>query len=440
MMNLEEYTDYPCVFNALNTIGLSKLFKDHPSDTNEILRFGCQSIPNALRPTTLKEALMGGHYPGTLVGGFKNIQRNRLRAQNVYTVIGDRDLKTITENDLWLWHMQLHVTIPIYDVRRNQVCRTTRDERTAFEAFKSLNSIALKKLRKMISRVHPILFIAPNFQMNWRKQLHEEDWDDKDHPFNQLLTRNIDKPLFAEYLKGYECNGHLEQEQIDVLKETVDTYKKRLREKKKAKKIHKQKTRMNQPQVDTEEVLNAHLCCLDATKVQGLQALQNAYPRYWVQCLHYLQFHTKISSKMTVRDAIRLGYYPKTIPISAEAVGSSFSSIKRHRERASKWLQHPLATRRIVDVIEDDLWLVHAQITVGDESLFSHKELAALRSMLHRLQKNLPIRSIYGKLVLSVFNWNWRKQYNRCQLNRGSTLDRYLYTRRRDVRLRKYFE
>ena len=152
VMNLEEYTDYPCVFNAMNTIGLSKLFKDHPSDANEILRFGCQSIPNALRPTTLKEALMGGHYPGTLGGGFKNIQRNRLRAQNVYTVIGDRDLKTITENDLWLWHMQLHVTIPIYDIRRNQVCRTTREERIAFEAFKSLNPIALKNLRKMISR------------------------------------------------------------------------------------------------------------------------------------------------------------------------------------------------------------------------------------------------------------------------------------------------
>ena len=393
-MNLEEYTDYPCVFNAMNTIGLSKLFKDHPSDANEILRFGCQSIPNALRPTTLKEALMGGHYPGTLVGGFKNIQRNRLRAQNVYTVIGDRDLKKITENDLWLWHMQLHVTIPTYDVRRNQVCRTTRDERTAFEAFKSLQPIALKNLRKMISSLHPILFIASNFKTNWRQQLHEEDWDNKDHPFNQLLTRNIDKPLFPEYLQGYERNGHLEQEQIDLLKETLNTYKKRLKEKKKAKKIRKHKTRMSQTQVNIENILNPHPCCMDATKIQGLQALQNAYPRYWVQCLHYRQRYTTLSHKTTVRDAIRLAYYPKTIPISAEAVGSSFSSIKRHRNRASKWLEHPLVTKRIVDVIEDDLWLIHAQITVGDESRFAHKELAALRSMLHRLQMNLEVDPI----------------------------------------------
>ena len=66
----------------MKTTGLSKLFKDHPSDANEILRFGCQSIQNALRPTNLKEALMGGHYPGTLIGGFKNIQRNRLRAND----------------------------------------------------------------------------------------------------------------------------------------------------------------------------------------------------------------------------------------------------------------------------------------------------------------------------------------------------------------------
>ena len=88
---------------------------------------------------------------------------------------------------------------------------------------------------------------------------------------------------------------------------------------------------------------------------------------------------------MTVLDAIRLGYYPKTIPISTAAVGSSFSSIKRHRERASKWLKHPLATSRIGDGIEDDLWLIHTQITVGDESRFSHKELAALRSILHHL-------------------------------------------------------
>ena len=439
MMNLEEYTNYPCVFNAMSTTGLSKLFKDHPAEVNDILRLGCQSSPNALRPTTLKEALMGGHYPGTLTGGYSNIQRNRLRAQNVYAVIGDRDLKTINENDLWLWHMQVHVTIPTYDVRRNQVCRTTKDERTAFETFKSLQPIALKNLRKMISSVHPILFIEPNFQMNWRRHLHEEDWDDNDHPFNQLLTRNLDKPLFAEYLQGYERNGHLEQEQIDVLKETLNTYKKRLREKKKAKKVQKQKTRRSQTQIDIEDVLNAHPCCMDATKIQGLQALQNAYPSHWVQCLNYLQFHTKISSKMTVRDAIRLGYYPKTIPISTEAVGSSFSSIKRHRERASKWLQHPLATRRIVDVIEDDLWLIHAQITVGDESRFSHKELAALRSMLHRLQKNLPIRSIYGKPVSSMFNWTWRTQYNRCQWNRENTLDRYLFSGRRDVRLRKYF-
>ena len=438
MMNLEEYTNYPCVFNAMITIGLSKLFKDHPSDANDILRFGCQSIPNALRPTTLKEALMGGHYPGTLVGGFKNIQRNRLRAQNVYAVIGDRDLKSINENDLWLWHMQLHVTIPTYDVRRNQVCRTTRDERTVFETFKSLQPIALKNLRKMISSIHPILFLASNFQMNWRKHLHEEDWDDKDHPFNQLLTRNIGKPLFAENLQGYERNGHLEQEQLDALEEMLDSHKNGLQEKKKAKKIRKI-NRTSQTQVDIEEVLNAYPCCMDATKIQGLQALQNAYPSDWVQCLNYLQSHTKISPKMTVRDAIRLGYYPKTIPISAEAVGSSFSSIKRNRERASKWLQHPLATRRIVDVIEDDLWLIHAQITVGDEDRFSHKELAALRSILHRLQKNLPIRSIYGKPVLSVFNWNWRTQYNRCQWNRGSALDRYLFGRRRDVRLRKYF-
>ena len=107
---------------------------------------------------------------------------------------------------------------------------------------------------------------------------------------------------------------------------------------------------------------------------------------------------------------------------------------------ATSQQQHPLATRQIVDVIEDDLWLIHAQITVGDESRFSHKELEALRSMLHRLQKSLPIRNIYGKPVLSVFNWNWRRQYNRCQWNRGSTLDRYLFGRRRDVRLRKYFE
>ena len=438
VMNPEEYTDYPCVFNAMNTIGLSKLFKDHPSDANEILRFGCQSIPNALRPTTLKEALMGGHYPGTLVGGFKNIQRNRLRAQNVYTVIGDRDLKKITENDLWLWHMQLHVTIPTYDVRRNQVCRTTRDERTAFETFKSLHPIPLKNLRKMISSVHPILFIEPNFKTNWRKHLHEEVWDDKDHTLNQLLTKNLDKPLFAEYLQGYERNGHLEQEQLDTLTETLDTHKKRQREKKKAQKILKQRNQTSQTQVDIEDVLSDHPCCMDATKIQGLQALQNAYPRYWVQCLNYLQSHTKISPKMTVRDAIRLGYYPKTIPISAEAVGSSFSSIKRHRERASKWLQHPLATRLVVDVIEDDFWLIHAQIAVGDESRFSHKDLEALRSMLHRLQKSLPIRNIYGKPVLPVFNWNWRKQYNRCQWNRGRALDRYLFGRRRDVRLRKY--
>jgi len=102
--------------------------------------------------------------------------------------------------------------------------------------------------------------------------------------------------------------------------------------------------------------------------------------------------------------------------------------------------QHPLATRQIVDVIEDDLWLIHAQITVGDESRFSHKDLGALRSMLHRLQKKLPIRRIYGKPVLSVFNWDWRTQHNRCQWNRGSALNRYLFTRRLDVRLRKYLE
>lgn len=438
MMNLEEYTNYPCVFNAMSTTGLSKLFKDHTAEVNDILRLGCQSSANTLRPTTLKEALMGGHYPGTLGGGYSNIQRNRLRAQNVYAVIGDRDLKSINENDLWLWHMQNHVTIPTYDVRRNQVCRTTRDERTTFETFKTLQPIALKKLRRMMSIVHPILFIEPNFQMNWRNHPHEEVWDDKDHPFNQLLTKNIDKPLFAEYLQGYECNGHLEQEQLDALKETLDTHKKRQREKKKAKKLLKQRNQTSQTQVDIEEVLNTHPCCMDATKIQGLQALQNAYPSNWVQCLYYRQLNTRISPKMTVRDAIRLGYYPKTIPISTEAVGSSFSSIKRNRERASKWLQHPLTTRQIVDVIEDDLWLIHAQITVDDEDRFSHKELEALRSMLHRLQKNLPIRSIYGKPVLSVFNWNWRIQYNRCQWNKGSALDRYLFGRRRDVRLKRY--
>ena len=105
--------------------------------------------------------------------------------------------------------------------------------------------------------------------MNWRKQLHEEDWDDKDHPFNQLLTKNLDKPLFAEYLQGYERNGHLEQEELDALKETLDSHKKRLKEKKKAQKILKQRNQTSQTQVDIEDVLSAHPCCMDATKIQG---------------------------------------------------------------------------------------------------------------------------------------------------------------------------
>ena len=328
MFNLEQYTDYPCVFNAMNTSGLSKLFKDHPSDANEILQFGCQSIQNALRPTTLKEALMGGHYPGTLIGGFKNIQRNRLRAQRIYAIIGDRDLNTINENDLWLWHMQLHVTIPTYDIRREQVCRTTRDERIIFEKFKSLKPIDLKNLRKMMTRLHPILVIAPTFRMNWRKDLYEDAWDDKDHPFNRLLTKNIDKPLFAEYLHGYERNGYLEQAQLDALSETLGKYKKRLKEQKKAKRVYKQRKRMNQSQPNVEDILKTYPCCMDATKIQGLLALQNAYPTYWVQCLYYRQQHTKLSAKMTVHDTIILGCYPKTIPSSTKALGSSFSSIK----------------------------------------------------------------------------------------------------------------
>ena len=434
MYNLDDFIDYPCVMSALETKGLAKLFQDYPEDAIAILTFGCRASLLQKHPETLEEAFMAGHYLGTLSGGFKNVQQNRLAAQKVYSIVGNRKLASINENDLWLWYIQTKERIPIYHPRREQVCNVTRAQKIAFERFQALDMRAIGNLRKMISKHHPCLPIAFTYKLNWRVYLDEEYWDDKDHPLNQLLTKNLDKSLFSLYLQGYERNGHLNDAQKERALENYHRGLARQETSRQSKRERKTQRRLANQKMVMSEVVQSHECCINAIKIKGLQSLQTSYPQYWCQILGYRRQVTRlISATLTVKRAICLGYYPKTIPSSSNAPGSSFSSIKRHRKQAAKWLTHPLAKKLVKHVTEEDLWLIHAQISQTREDRFNHKELQSLRSMVFEVQKRLN-----QPIVLSMFNWDWQKIMQRPQAMLHISLQTYLFVHQRDVRLKNH--
>ena len=159
----------------------------------------------------LREVLQMGFLPKTIpthpTACYETTLRARNRAKRFLLFLNDGNIRMsyFHENYLWLLHLQI-----------NRWFLHGKKEMPN----PPINMTDLKVLRRMVynfqvqDNIGEYERILPTFDWNWRRKLkdREELWDDVEHPYNQILIKNYDRPLYKKYIKGMKYAPNLKEE------------------------------------------------------------------------------------------------------------------------------------------------------------------------------------------------------------------------------------
>ena len=424
---------FPCCKDALSRDGLSKLFQEYPDKASILLNLGVESRekPISLYNILLLDALQLGLFPGTVPSlekptGYKNIQKQRLRAQHILKLMnGEQKLHSISENDLWWWHLQLNHEYPSFE---NQ----TKLSRSEYEAKKeefnftkqTIDLATLKNLRTMLWNVYDENhYAAPNFDIKWRNALVYDDWSDLSHPLNKFLLQNLKHPQFYQYWHRLDRLKHLSSHTKEYIRKQI-----RYQDKKKNAKNQKAKSIAHNPAPSIQE-RKQYACCFDARIAKDIQRLMSAQPKYWHL---WLKQGRKIHTKMTVKQALKWGFLPKTVPLKQV----TYNTMKTHRDKAKLWSTLIPETVLVANVTEHLLWWMHINIVFRKRhSPLDEGDLKRFRTMIYKLQCKMNLQ----RRVLPIFDWNWRRRTKRNSWTKFK-IDEFLWEHRRDKRLKPYWK